>query len=57
MATATDLFNNAELSLAAYADLSNSLGTGQQKDKLHAAGMSQKEADEFALRYHCISRQ
>jgi hypothetical protein len=52
MSGENDLFNNSELALAAYADLS--LGkTSDQIDSLKqdGDGMSQKEAEEFAKRY------
>ncbi|HQQ75121.1 MAG TPA: hypothetical protein PK031_08205 [Pseudomonadales bacterium] len=47
------LFNNAELSLAAYANLDKSLATDDPDNlaALRSAGMSNTQAEEFAVRY------
>jgi Ca2+-binding RTX toxin-like protein len=47
------LYNNAELALAAYADLDDSKSTADEAniDALIDAGMSNKQAQEFAARY------
>lgn len=51
MSTITEIFDSAELSLASYADLVTTLGISQQITKLKEAGMSQKQAEEFAVRF------
>lgn len=48
---ANELFNNAELALAAYADLNTTQSTLDQKLALIDAGMTDKQAKEFATRY------
>jgi len=51
-----NLFNNAELSLAAYADLVSGPISGQIDDLIDA-GMSNKQATEFAKRYTDVVTQ
>jgi len=46
-----ELFNNAELALAAYAQLDAALSVTDQISKLQDAGMSERQAREFAARY------
>jgi len=57
MATSNELFNNAELSLAAYAVLQNittPASTSSYLQQLKDAGMSETEATQFAIRYPTI---
>lgn len=53
-----ELFDNAELSLAAYSNLQNgSTATSANKQALKDAGMTEKQADEFAVRWPEVIKQ
>ena len=51
MTTVVELFNNSEIAFSAYANFSRNTPTLPQKQMLISAGMSDKEATEFAARY------
>jgi Ca2+-binding RTX toxin-like protein len=56
MVGAVDMFNNSDLALAAYSDLTQGVPTNQQIDALKQSGdgMSQAQAERFAVRYPAV---
>ena len=56
MVGAVDMFNNSDLALAAYSDLTQGVPTNQQIDALKQSGdgMSQVQAEWFAVRYPAV---
>ena len=57
MNNTNELFNNAELALAAYAELNSNQETSLQVQALKAAGMSESQANAFSERYPDIVSQ
>ncbi|MBK7520989.1 MAG: hypothetical protein IPI75_12800 [Gammaproteobacteria bacterium] len=51
MNAAAELFNAAELSMAAYAQFASVTATHVQRQRLVSVGMSEYQATEFATRY------
>ena len=56
MAT-SEYFDNADLALAAYAELSENFSVSQQILALQNAGMTEAQADDFALRWPVVVTQ